>query len=89
MTIYEKLVSLIPEVKTIENADTKKRLTFKIKSIMDEIKSLKEEYESLGSENENIFFNKKEKLESIITNTIEEIENIINLQNEDLVGKHM
>lgn len=87
MTIYEKLISMIPEVKKIENEDTKKRLTFKIKGIMDEIKILKEEYDNLNPQMENVFFSKKEQLENIISSTINEIENVISLHNEDSSNK--
>ena len=48
MTIYEKLTILIPKVKMIENIESKKILTFKIKEVMDKINELKQEYENLS-----------------------------------------
>ena len=89
MTIYEKLANLIPEVKTIENEDTKRRLTFKLKDIMNEIHTLKNEYDSLDPNKENLFFQKKQQMEEKISLSLEEIENTIKLNNEETPNKTM
>ena len=89
MNIYEKLKDLIPEVKMIENEDTKKRLTFKLKDLMNEIHTLKEEYDSLDPSKENLFFQKKQQMEEKISLSLEEIENTIKLNNEETPNKTM
>ena len=85
VTVYERITILIPKVKELENEELKKKLTFKLRKVMDEIKELKNKYDSLGVNVDSSFFYEKNRVEFVSSAILDEIEKLIesDKMNED------